>query len=255
MRKEDFLMNLSLPKELEKLREEIEATKRPIISIKASPKQTTLFQSKFAGLPYLPKNVDYPKDENGSYMKLLAQINFAELPSVLDDFPKSGILQFFLSKDDDVMGLDFDDQTKQSNFKVLYYPEVLSQEEIMTDFSELLLNDNDEYFPVAKELRLSFELNDEVVSVCDYAFDDAFGDRVDFDEILGQDDDGYEMTLLDLYAENLTNEGHKMSGYAFFTQSDPREEKRYREHEVLLLQIDTDDENDIMWGIVTNTIV
>lgn len=34
-----------------------------------------------------------------------------------------------------------------------------------------------------------------------------------------------------------------------FTQTDPREwEEKYQQHDILLLQIDTDDSLNIMWG-------
>jgi uncharacterized protein YwqG len=40
--------------------------------------------------------------------------------------------------------------------------------------------------------------------------------------------------------------GHKIGGYAYFTQCDPREGEPERKDDLLLLQIDTDGE--IMWG-------
>lgn len=40
-----------------------------------------------------------------------------------------------------------------------------------------------------------------------------------------------------------------MGDILFFTQEDPRgNEKSYAEHEILLLQIDSEDEKGIMWG-------
>ncbi len=45
------------------------------------------------------------------------------------------------------------------------------------------------------------------------------------------------------------DQGHKIGGYPFFTQTDPREwEEKYQQHDILLLQIDTDDSLNIMWG-------
>ena len=40
--------------------------------------------------------------------------------------------------------------------------------------------------------------------------------------------------------------GHKIGGYAYFTQGDPREDEPERKDDILLLQIDTDKE--IMFG-------
>nr|WP_243103827.1 YwqG family protein [Clostridium sp. JN-1] len=49
--------------------------------------------------------MEYPKASNGEYLRLLAQINFEEVPH-LEPFPQKGILQFFILADD-VYGLDF----------------------------------------------------------------------------------------------------------------------------------------------------
>lgn len=44
--------------------------------------------------------------------------------------------------------------------------------------------------------------------------------------------------------------GHKIGGYPAFTQEDPRYIAKEDDHDILLLQIDTDDigEREIMWG-------
>ena len=45
-----------------------------------------------------------------------------------------------------------------------------------------------------------------------------------------------------------SGQGSKLGGYPFFTQEDPRTYGDYPTFDTLLLQIDTDDELDIMWG-------
>ena len=44
--------------------------------------------------------------------------------------------------------------------------------------------------------------------------------------------------------------GHKIGGYPAFTQEDPRDIPKEDDHDILLLQIDTDNigEREIMWG-------
>ena len=44
--------------------------------------------------------------------------------------------------------------------------------------------------------------------------------------------------------------GHKIGGYPCFTQEDPRNIAKEDDHDILLLQIDTDNigEREIMWG-------
>lgn len=54
-----------------------------------------------------------------------------------------------------------------------------------------------------------------------------------------------------LYSKHFESRGQKIGGYPFYTQTDPREwEETYQEHNILLLQIDTDDSLEIIWVIV-----
>lgn len=66
----------------------------------------------------------------------------------------------------------------------------------------------------------------------------------------GKDYYEYQETLPQEQQEELDHycytNGHKMGGYAFFTQSDPRDYGTSRQQDLLLLQIDTD--NEIEWG-------
>lgn len=67
-------------------------------------------------------------------MKLLAQLNFEEIPK-LGYLPEEGILQFFIAAEDDLMGINFDDMTDQANFKILYHSEIISDNELLvTDY-------------------------------------------------------------------------------------------------------------------------
>ena len=53
--------------------------------------------------------------------------------------------------------------------------------------------------------------------------------------------------MLDEFYETASGFGHKVGGYPGFTQEDPRTYVD-QEHTVLLLQIDSDDEVDMLWG-------
>ncbi|WP_100403555.1 YwqG family protein [Bacillus sp. FJAT-42315] len=231
---------LHLPKELELYREKLEQSVQPVVTIEGSCTSTTLFESKFAGHPYLPKSIEHPKGEDDVPLRLLAQINFAEVPR-LDHFPEKGILQFYLAANDDLFGMDFDEPTNQTNFRILYHSDVTTDEsELVTDFSYMEEPD-EEYFPVGKEAKLSFTLNEEPISDGDYRFEHL---SIDLEQETG---DGTE--LWDVYAEHFAGTGAKIGGYPFFTQEDPRSyEEQYQQHNILLLQIDTDDDLDIMWG-------
>ena len=94
--------------------------------------------------------------------------------------------------------------------------------------------------------KLRFEAGYQPVTLGDYRFEEFFRDAIHLEEI---DDDSVEMELHRLYNKYFESQGHKIGGYPFFTQTDPREwEETYQEHNILWLQIDTDDSLGIMWG-------
>ncbi|WP_345240390.1 YwqG family protein [Pontibacillus salipaludis] len=233
-----------LPHVLEPYREQLAKTMKPYINITTRKRKTNLRESKFGGNPYFPKELDYPKDLEGENMRLLAQINFSELPT-FEGFPESGILQFFISPHDDVMGIDFDEMTNQSYFKVLYHEEIVQDDEkLLENVGNYKINEEFD-FPIEYELSLSFDIEQEPISCEDYRVEDQLDATID--EL--QDEELHGEDLWEVYFEHFFGEGHKLGGYPYFTQNDPREgEKRYKDHEILLLQIDTEDDKGIMWG-------
>ncbi|WP_044641179.1 YwqG family protein [Risungbinella massiliensis] len=232
---------LSLPKEFEPYRKNIEDTVRPYIRISPKKDSTNVYQSKFLGKPYLPKTIEHPKDSKGKPMVLLAQLNFEEIPA-LEHMPDHGILQFYIPAEDDLLGLDFDNMTKQSDFRVLYHSEIIEDESLLvTDFSYLDHLDT-EYFPLEEELSLSFQIEYEPISYVDFRFNEWLSELVELDND--------EFELWEVYHDTFPScTGHKIGGYPFFTQFDPRGyHQTLQEHEILLLQIDSDDDMGIMWG-------
>ncbi|MBN3555850.1 DUF1963 domain-containing protein [Fictibacillus nanhaiensis] len=239
-------MTLSLPKALEPYRNEIEKTVVPFVSIQATRQPTAIKDSKIGGFPYLPEGFSYPLDSSGKPMALLCQLNFEEIPH-LEHFPTSGILQFYLSRNDDVMGMDFDTPTNQSNFRVVYHENI---EQLHTTESFVPEDNEEEHLPFHGEYRLSFELSKEALGVSDFQFGERYK-SIDMDQATGEENMWGEETLYDLFCEHVENMGHKIGGYAYFTQTDPRDyETQFDDYRITLLQIDTDDEgeNDIMWG-------
>lgn len=53
----------------------LEKNKKPMIKIEVSDDKPNLFQSKFGGLPYLPKDKEALRDKENRQFTLLAQIN------------------------------------------------------------------------------------------------------------------------------------------------------------------------------------
>lgn len=230
--------DLMLPKELEAYRNEIEKTVLPCVKITTKKGKTKLTESKFGGQPYLPKSGTHPKDEQGHYMALFAQINFSEVPHI-EPMPNSGILQFFLSPVDEMYGLDFDEPYAQKNFRIVYHEKVLEDSELVTDFSYLPDLGN-EFDPIVDEGRMKFELIAAPVSDGDFRFEHS----LDIDLSKSIKHEKYE-DLFDLYCEELSAQGHRIGGYPYFTQMDPRDDG---DPEILLFQADTDDEISLMFG-------
>lgn len=245
--KEDSLKILELVEkqtEIQSVEIDIHATKEPL----------PLTVSKFGGYPYWSKNMEYPTSKaDGEKLILLAQINFAEVPH-LEDFPEKGILQFFIKNNDDYgCGFDSDQQ-----WEIVFHENI---EEPMTEDELRALGvkaaseiDKDEcYLPLNSEFALSFEETvHSIGSACDEYFDKAVEKAAkelnlplpegNFSAYNALNSEVYE-SFFDEYQV-----GHRISGYPFFTQSDPRSADSG--YDVLLLQIDTDEDggHEIMWG-------
>jgi uncharacterized protein YwqG len=74
--------------------------------------------------------------------------------------------------------------------------------------------------------------------------------------ILGMDVRPWElgddfMAATGQYEKLFPSTGHKLGGYPYFTQWDPRYDQKYRDaNYILLFQMDSDDDAHIMWGDV-----
>ncbi len=198
---------------------------KPCVKIKLTDTKPSIFESKIGGFGYIPHDKDFPTDSKGNQLRLLAQIECDKIQ--LDGFMKTGLLQFWVLNDD-VSGMEWDDQTKQDGFRVIYYPEVdntVTKDEIESKFVKNEFDDDD-MLPVFRECGMSFEKSENRFIYY-----------------------GQELPE-EAYDENI---GHKVGGYPYFTQSDPRDEKMLEYYDFLLFQLDTDcigKEYVVMWGDV-----
>ena len=245
-------MNLQaehLPHTLHPYLEKISATILPTVTMQLTARDDlSLWQSKIGGEPYLPLDTAYPVDSNGNPLALLAQFNFAEIPS-LPNFPDQGILQFYIAADD-LYGMNFDDQQQQSDFKVLYFEQVIADAaQLKQDFSELEF-DEDAYLPFAGQYSIEFNLTSQPISLGDFAFAPKIlgvEELYDFEDRFEGGD--FEDDFIEPYDEVASASGHRLGGYPYFTQTDPRHYNEKVQDYILLFQLDTDDaENEIMWG-------
>ncbi len=234
---------LQLPLELEPWRKKFEATVRSFIKIlPGQAGETSWWQSKIGGLPYLPKGMDFPTTLEGKELFFLAQINLAELPRQ-EIFPSKGILQFYIN-DDEWFGADPLHPSSGYNFRVLFFENVMEQQQLLEqdfnwlrDYDDLPVGPGDSY-------PLKFELGSEAVPLTDYRFVKLLGE--DFFVPFGE----RQWDIMDDYSKMNNAGGHKLGGYAFFTQQDPR----YRFADTmgadweLLFQLDSDPKIRCMWG-------
>lgn len=226
-----------LPPSMEPFRERLLQTKAPFVRARAGKSGSLqLWQSKVGGNPYWPKGADWPSNSSGEELFFLAQINFAEVPT-LAPFPNKGIVQFFIA-DDGHYGMDEDEAELQNGFRVIWHPEPINDNNLLQSRAPLRPYDDlphhpDESFP------LKFELAEETASLPDYRFWEIFGQ--DFFQQFGK----AEWDVQNEFAKKCKAEGHKIGGYAYFTQDDPR---TAADPMLLLFQLDCDEDMDLMWG-------
>lgn len=223
----------------------LQATKKQVANITLEAmKNDDVFVSKVGGMAYWPEGEPYPADSDGKPLFLLAQIRFDEMPA-MPGYPGSGMLQFFIA-DTDYYGANFDGEFSehelqiQKDFRVKYWPQLhdATLSVAMRD-SDTLPHDP------KKPRRMTFRMQDTFISSSDFRFDGIFGG--DFNAVAER----YAATkgiksddLPEKIWERFLGNGHKIGGYPFFTQTDPRNKPGLE----LLLQLDSDD--DMMWGDV-----
>jgi uncharacterized protein YwqG len=153
-------MNIEFPKELEPYKKVFESSLRPVVKISTENLNANITDSKFGGIPYYPQNPKYPIGSDGNPLGFLAQINFQQMPQ--NDFlPSKGIIQFYINQDT-YLGMGNNDFIEQKNYRVIYFDKICDLDNCMSNF------DFYEYkkdFPIKKEFKLMFELDNEFVTV------------------------------------------------------------------------------------------
>lgn len=228
-----------LPSFLEPFRNKILATQRTTVRIQpqaSAPAQPA--QSRFGGQPYHPLGQSYPLSAQGRPLFFLAQLNFSEIPPLVG-FPTAGLLQFFIA-DNDLYGLDPGKPTVAADFQVRYFPTILPPAALETNFSFLPLFEDHLPFNHPLGYALSFQTAAEWLGPPEGQFYHQYPD--DWWAPLGADQEDAQEFFYDLGSRA---SGHKIGGYAFFTQEDPRPSQEEWE---LLLQIDSDSDLGIVWG-------
>ena len=230
---------------------------RIVINKKRKPE---LYDSKFGGVPYWDKKLEYPTDSDGNKMILLAQINLNELES--DELPQTGMLQFFIANDE-MYGCDFDEPDKQNGFRVIYH-ETIDKNITREDMLEFGIPSNEDMeedsygSPVDGEFAVDIKKTKISISTEDYQFSKLFSKIAKELNFSVEDEyDMYDILDEDLYEElSEKNSGHWLFGYPYFTQGDPREfGEKLQYYDTLLFQMDSEwveeaSDYEILWGDV-----
>lgn len=239
--------NEDLSTYIKSFEEPLKKTLREYVQIKATlATNLPIDASKFGGIPYIPVGKEWPKDKDGNQYIFLAQTNMSEVPP-LEDFPTTGILQFFVP-DNDVWGLNFDDMYK-SEYKVIFYEntEAKAQEFPFPKYKSS---------PIDSEFAISFNSEKSYISFHDFRFNTVIADN-DFLEKIDYDEKNVVKNTLGFPLGNDFPKKHQIGGYPYFTQWDPRDKKLKPDfsgddESVLLFQMDSQmisgSKNEIMWG-------
>ncbi len=252
---------------------------KPIIRLIPKPEKTGITDSKFGGVPYLPKDFPYPmrKGRNEDIpLKLLVQLNFGELPHI-EGFPEKGILQIFCAADDDYcIGMNFDNSTVQNGFRVLYH-ENFDPHSFVPPVDMPEIDFDEGMFPFKGEYSLKAEIAESIPTADDFFFyrklfkycAEACGkDEKNFRTFKEIEDTGFKDVYNKTVAERRTV-CCCIGGYPAFEQDDPRFSESMDKFDTLLFQMpsifftkdgraigndehipykETDSENEIMWG-------
>lgn len=237
-------------------------TKKPAINLVTdteSPRD--IFSSKIGGLPYWDFKKEYPVDEDGVKMQLLCQLNFGECKVKDTVLPKSGILQFFISEKNSLYGINFENQTEQKNWRVVYHARI--DKKVTSDkIKKLNINEylNQDVSPILKNCGLKFEASESYMPLSNPDFEPLLAkgvEKITKTYFKGSVYDLLGPSNLNPYAEDFyrTFSSHEntMLSYPEFTQDDPREnltEKESKYFDTVLLQlVSSCGDGEIMsWG-------
>lgn len=210
--------------------------------------------SRIGGLPSLPDGMAWP-EWKGKPLSFICQLNLAEIPEACDrqGLPKSGMLYFFYDQEQSTWGFDPKDQ---GSWRVLYVaappaddmarlaPPGLAKDAVFKEkrvsFSPV------KTYPDWQDERVSaLELNDEqwdaYTDLCGKVFDDGPQHH-----LLGYPSpvQGNDM---DLECQLVSN-GLYCGDETGYQAAKVKELESGRADWMLLFQLDTDDDTNMMWG-------
>lgn len=194
-----------------------------------SDKERNIFSSKYGGTPYWDLKEEFPKDNNGNNLVMMAQINFDNEKFEGNEFPNEGMLQFFIGTDN-LLGLDFDNPDSQKNWRVVYHPKInynINEDDILKlDLPVSNLID--------ETSALSFEKTTDIMESRIYNYCNV--EKEIIKEQLSSIEEEYRDEVIEV---SYNSPCDKLLGYPQFWQDDPRNRKNLKKYDTLLFQYST----------------
>jgi uncharacterized protein YwqG len=272
MNKEEFftiLQNNELGKYLNKLEPVLKNTLR-LYQTPCKENEIKLGQSKIGGRPDLPSSIQWIMETNAVVtdsiltedkrfinveetnvkpLSFIAQINLTEVSQFDSEnlLPKSGILYFFYSADQQAWGTEYKDKNK---FKVLFYEGQLSELKRMAFPPDLCESSRYKACKVNAKPEISLPpYGHEVYNDFTEEENEIFWEHVDetdeINKMLGYPD--IIQNEMELECELVTNE--RYPGDSLYNNDHTEEELELKaKNWQLLLQIDSNEQNEMMWG-------
>lgn len=197
-----------------------EETKRESLKLIPVDRDTSLLDSKFFGIPYIPNGQRPPKSRTGEDLVFLSQINCKDLPKTSCGLPSFGLLQFWVQNNNDT-------EIGQGEFaskghRVVYFPEVdeeLREEDVLKAY-QLKENYKGDCFNFSASSGIDFRLEYESMPYLNNDFEGAFN-RI-FEDFGPSQDlrklDKYEDIIKANFKKYFFAGGNKLLGYPDYPQ-------------------------------------
>lgn len=257
-----------LPLPLQKLLKNSE-TQTIEMELSESEEDLSLTDSKIGGKGFYPEHESYPYYDEDTPLYLLFQINFEQLAAKINldelpqPLPRSGLLQVYIDPTCDLYGADLDNYAQNRGYQVRFWKDLNATvnhqaiDAAQEKLRKLSLDDEEELLsPIDffKEIAIDFVISNHSCG----------SDCIEFDKYLQTIEPTLETSgILDylehldienseeiysLYNELARNDGHRILGYPYFTQADPREYDEALKKHIMLFQFDSDGSVDIDWA-------